>query len=179
MNGYNLLAIVRYQKPGREMSWSIVNFSGGEIIRLAVDIEKAGKLFYEKAAAVVDDQEVKDVLTYLAGEEEKHVSDFQTLGKGLKEDVVYNESYPGEYGDYLKSLIDSHVFNEHNVNDLVRDIKAPREALAIAFRFEKDSIVIFQEFSNVVDANGKVMIDALIAQEKEHIRKIADVARAL
>jgi len=159
------------------MSWSILSFSGGEIIRLAVQIEKAGKLFYEKAAAGVDHADVRDVLNYLATEEEKHVSDFQALGKGLEEDVVYNESYPGEYGDYLKSLIDTHIFNENNVDDLVRGIKAPREALAIAFRFEKDSIVIFQEFRHVVDKNGKAMIDALIEQEKEHIRKIADVAR--
>ena len=159
------------------MSWSIISFSGQEMIKLAVQIEKAGQAFYEKAALKVDDCEVKSVLSYLAGEEEKHISDFQNLGEHLTEDINIDESYVGEYGDYLKSIIDSHIFNLDNVDNLVNGIKAPREALAIAFRFEKDSIVIFQEFSHVIDKAGKPVIEELIKQEKEHIKKIADVSR--
>ena len=159
------------------MSWSIVSFTGQEIIRLAVDIEKEGRSFSEKAALKVDDAEVRKVLGYLAGEEEKHIADFQKVGAGLTEDVNIDESYVGEYGEYLKSIIDSHIFNQNNVDDLVAGIKVPREALAIALRFEQDSIVIFQEFSNVVDKAGKATIDELIRQEKEHIRRIADVSR--
>lgn len=159
------------------MAWSIVNFSGEEIVKLAVEIEKSGKIFYEKALAKVDDHDAKTTFINLAEEEAAHISDFQKLGAALKGSITPEESYPGEYGDYLKSIIDSHVFNQNNVADLVKDIKTFREALAIAFRFEKDSIMIFQEFSKVVDENGKKIVDELIRQEKEHIKKLTQLYR--
>ncbi|MFZ5595620.1 MAG: ferritin-like domain-containing protein [Bacillota bacterium] len=157
------------------MSWSIINFTGEELVRLAVEIEKAGKLFYDKAVKLADDADARAMLIYLAGEEEKHIADFEKLGERLKKEVVPNESYIGEYGDYLKSIIDSHVFNLNNVEDLVKDIKTFREALAIAFRFEKDSIMIFQEFQNAVEETGKEVIAMLIDEEKEHLKKIANL----
>ncbi|MHB8917014.1 MAG: hypothetical protein ACYC4H_03255 [Desulfocucumaceae bacterium] len=40
------------------MAWSILKFSGEEIIELATDIEKAGKAFYDKAAREVSDPEL-------------------------------------------------------------------------------------------------------------------------
>ncbi len=159
------------------MTWSILKFTGEEIIELAVKIEKAGKDFYEKAVAKVDDADAKIMFGYLAREEESHICVFEDIGAKLAKEVVPNESYVGEYGDYLKSIIDSHVFNQNNVDELVRDIKTFREALAIAFRFEKDSIIIFQEFLNAVDSTGKEIIEKLIAEEKEHIKKISKLNR--
>jgi rubrerythrin len=159
------------------MAWSIVNFSGEEIIKLAVEIEKAGKIFYQKALTRVDDHDAKTTFISLAEEEAGHISDFQKLGEALTGNVTPEESYPGEYGDYLKSIIDTHVFNRNNVEDLVKDIKTFREALAIAFSFEKDSIMIFQEFGKVVDENGKKVIAELIRQEKEHIKKLTQLYR--
>ena len=159
------------------MTWSILKFTGEEIIDLAVKIEKAGKTFYEKALNKVDDADAREMFSYLAREEEKHISAFEKLGAKLAKEVVPNESYVGEYGDYLKSIIDTHVFNQNNVDDLVKDIKTFREALAIAFRFEKDSIIIFQEFWNTVDSTGKEIIGELIAEEKEHIKKISKLNR--
>ncbi len=159
------------------MSWSILNFTGEEIVNLAVEIEKNGRHFYEKALAKVDDPEAKRTFIYLAEEEARHIDDFKKLGESLARDVVPNESYVGEYGEYIKAIIDSHVFNLNNVQDLVDGIKTFREALAIAFRFEKDSIMIFQEFKNVVDESGKEIIENLIQQEKEHISRLTQIYR--
>ncbi|KJS14921.1 MAG: rubrerythrin [Peptococcaceae bacterium BRH_c4b] len=159
------------------MAWSILKFTGDEIVKLAVEIEKNGRLFYEKALAKVDDPDAKRTFIYLAEEEARHVKDFEKLGESLARDVVPNESYVGEYRDYIKSIIDSHVFNLHKVKDLVDGIQTFREALAIAFRFEKDSIMIFQEFKNMVDDTGKDIIEKLIQQEKEHISKLTQIYR--
>ncbi len=155
------------------MVWSILKFSGDEIIRLAIDIEKAGKAFYEAAAQMVTDSEIKALFKALAGEEDKHISDFQALGANFKNDITPNESYAGEYGDYLKAIIDNHVFNINNVESLIKDVVVAREALAVALRFEKDSILIFQEFLNGVDESGREAVQGLIEQEKAHIRMLA------
>jgi rubrerythrin len=155
------------------MSWSILNFTGEEIIELATEIEKAGKTFYEAAAKKVDNAEAGALFKALGNEEDKHIKDFQALKSNLDTSFSPEESYQGEYREYLKAIVDNHVFNLKNVEELVKDVVVAREALAVALRFEKDSILIFQEFMNVVDDKGKGIVQNLIDQEKEHIRLLA------
>jgi len=155
------------------MAWSITKFNAEEIIGLAVEIEKQGQKFYEIAAAQVEDAEVKKIFELLVGEEKQHIADFESLGAQLPSDFVPNESYVGEYGDYIKALIDNHVFNHNNIEKFIPGISVAREALAVAFRFEKDSILIFQELYKVVDDAGKEVLGKLIEQEKQHIKKLA------
>ncbi|MCL2336125.1 MAG: ferritin family protein [Firmicutes bacterium] len=155
------------------MAWDITKFNGEEIVRLAVGIEKEGQKFYELAAARVEDDEVKKIFQLLAGEEKQHIIDFEGLGAKLPKEFTPNESYVGEYGDYIKTLIDNHIFNNNNVEKLVPSVSVAREALAVAFRFEKDSILIFQELYNLVDDSGKEVLAKLINQEKQHIKKLA------
>ncbi|MFZ5642622.1 MAG: ferritin-like domain-containing protein [Bacillota bacterium] len=151
------------------MAWSILTFTGKEIIELATEIEKAGKAFYEAASRKVEDPEVSALFKALGNEEEKHIGDFRALEKYLDGGFDPEESYPGEYRDYLKAIIDNHVFNINNVESLVKNVVVAREALAVALRFEKDSILIFQEFLKVVDESGRDIVQKLIDQEKEHI----------
>ncbi|MGC7873186.1 ferritin-like domain-containing protein [Desulfosporosinus sp. SYSU MS00001] len=154
------------------MSWSIVNFTGEEIIKLALEMEKSGKEFYEKALSYAQDLQVKEVLVYLAKEEEKHLKDFEKLGERLSKEFMPNESYAGEYGDYLKSIVNNHIFNLNNVEDLVKGVKTDLDILHFAQSFEKDSIMIFQEFENFVNNAGKDTVKDLVNEEKEHIKKI-------
>lgn len=155
------------------MAWSILKFSGEEIIDLAVEIERAGKSFYDAASKKVEDPEISALFKSLGREEEKHIGDFQALGQKLSKDFAPNESYVGEYGDYIKAIIENHVFNVNNVETLVGNVEVAREALAVALRFEKDSILIFQEFLNVVDDSGREIVNDLIEQEKKHIGMLA------
>lgn len=154
------------------MAWSIVDFTGEEIIKLALEMEKTGKEFYEKAAVFAEDVQLQEILGYLAKEEEKHLRDFQKLGETMAKEFVPNESYAGEYGDYLKSIVSNHVFNVNKVEDLVKGIKTDRDILQFALSFEKDSIMIFQEFGNFVKKTGNDLITELINEEKGHIKKI-------
>jgi len=158
------------------MAWSMINFSGEEIVKLAVSIEQQGQKFYEIAVDKIDDPAVKVMFTYLAGEEKQHISDFEALGVGLGREFIPNESYTNEYSDYMHALIDNHVFNHDNIEKMAAGITAAKEALDLALRFEKDSILIFQELYNVVDASGKDIIGKLIEQEKQHIRQLATSA---
>ncbi|KAF1085728.1 Rubrerythrin [Sporotomaculum syntrophicum] len=155
------------------MAWSVINFSGEEIVKLAVAVEQQGQKFYEIAVDKVGDPEIKEMFTALASEEKQHIIDFEALGIGLGQEFVPNESYVNEYSNYMHALIDNHVFNHDNVDKLAAGVTTVREALAVAMQFEKDSILIFQELYNVVDASGKDIIGKIIDQEKQHIRKIA------
>ncbi len=155
------------------MGWSISRFSGEEILEIALQMEESGKLFYERALDYAESAALKEMLIYLAEEETKHLEAFRQLGEQLNYYFAPNERYAGEYGDYVKSLVNSHIFKISAAEDLVKAIKNDRDILHFALRFEKDSIGIFQEFKNAANKAGAELIEQLIDEEKKHIRKIA------
>lgn len=155
------------------MSWSILNFSGEEIIEIALQMEESGMLFYEKACSIAKGDKLKDTLIYLAQEEKKHLQEFDKLSENLKHQFVPNERYVGEYGDYVKSLVNSHIFKLTEVEDLIKGIKDDQDILRFAIGFEKDSIAIFQEFKNAANKAGADILEKLIHEERGHIMAIS------
>lgn len=154
------------------MGWTTIKFSGEEIIEIAVQMEESGKLFYEKAISLAEGDKLKEVLTYLAQEEAKHVQDFSKLGESINYSFLPNESYPGEYEDYVRSLVNSHIFKLTEVEDLIKGIKNNKDILRIAISFEKDSIVFFQELKNMGNKAASEVLEKLIDEERGHIKKI-------
>jgi rubrerythrin len=155
------------------MGWSIMKFSGEEILEIALQMEESGKEFYEKALPYAESAKLKEMLTYLAEEETKHMQTFRKLGEQLVYYFEPKEKYVGEYGDYVKSLVNSHIFKISEAEDLVKAVKNDQDIVQFALRFEKDSIAIFQEFKNMANKAGAEMIEQLIDEERNHIRKIA------
>lgn len=161
------------------MAWGLTSYTAEEIIDLAVAIEEEGREFYDKALQFAKGYKLKEALVYLAREEMKHAETFRKLGDQLKKEFVPNESYEGEYEDYLKSIVNSRSFNVKKAEEAVRDLKSDKEILNFALGFEKDSILIFNEFKAFVNDEGKKVIEKLIEEEKGHIRKIVAVFREL
>ncbi|NLO20420.1 MAG: ferritin family protein [Syntrophomonadaceae bacterium] len=159
------------------MGWSITKFSGEEIIEIAIQMEESGKLFYEKAKSLAEGDNLKDVLTYLAQEEEKHVQDFSKLGQSINYSFLPNEKYPGEYEEYVRSLVNSHIFKLTEVDDLIKGIKNDKDILQMAISFEKDSIVFFQELKNMGNKTASGMLEKLIDEERGHIKKIVAILK--
>ncbi len=161
------------------MAWSLTNYTGEEIVNLAVAIEKEGKEFYDSALAYAKGYKLKEALVYLAREEQKHIAVFQKIGDKLVKSFTPNESYEGEYEDYLKSIVNSRSFNTTKVADMVKNLHTDKDILNFALSFEKDSILIFDEFKAFVNDEGKQIIRELIEEEKGHIRKIVKVFNEL
>lgn len=161
------------------MGWSLTNFSGDEIIEIALQMEESGKLFYEKALSYAEDGSVQETLKYLAQAETQHMHKFTQLGEELGHQFYPNERYVGEYGDYVKSLVNSHIFKISEVEDIISGIKNDQDILRIAIGFEKDSIVIFQEFKNAVNQAGAETLEKLINEEREHIKIISTLFKKI
>ncbi len=155
------------------MGWSILNFTGDEIIEIALQMEESGKLFYERAQDYAKEAKLKDMLVYLAKEEDQHIQAFTKLGEQLSRQFVPNERYLGEYADYVKSLVNSHIFKLSEVEDLVTSIKTDQDIVRFAIGFEKDSIIIFQEFKNAANKEGAEVLEKLIDEERNHIKLIS------
>ncbi|MGI6429337.1 MAG: ferritin-like domain-containing protein [Syntrophomonadaceae bacterium] len=159
------------------MGWSITQFRGEEIIEIALQMEESGKLFYEKASQVVADARLQEVLIFLAQEEDKHIQDFTKLGEKLNYNFLPADTYAGEYEDYVRSLVSSHIFNINQVEDLVKEAKSDKDILQLALSFEKDSIILFQEFKNMGNQAAQEIIEELINEERGHIKKIGTMLR--
>jgi rubrerythrin len=148
-------------------------FKGMDVLTFAVEIEKNGKKFYENVAQNSDDPKVKEIFSWLKDQEEQHVLDFEKL---LDKVNYYqpNETYSGEYMEYVKALVDNHVFHTGvDAKALAETVKSRKDALELGLKFEKDSILFFTELKNVVAPRDHGVIEDLITQEREHIRVLA------
>lgn len=150
-------------------------FNGMDVITFAVEIEKNGREFYGAVAGKTQDPGVKDIFLKLKGQEEQHIKDFEQLLEKTT-DHQAQETYDGEYLEYVKALVDNHVFNPGaDINELAERVKTKEEAIDLALRFEKDSIIFFAELKNVIALQSKEIIEELINQERGHIRLLSQL----
>lgn len=152
-------------------------FKGLDVISFAIEIEKNGKEFYETVAGIIDDPDVKEIFFKLKEQEENHIVDFEKLLVNINE-YQPQETYSGEYLDYAKALADNHVFNLNaDIKAIAKTVKNKVDAIEIALKFEKDSILFFAELKHVVAPDSHKVIDELIAQEREHIRVLSELKK--
>ena len=147
-------------------------YSGQEIIEIAVRIEENGFAFYTNAAKMMKEPgDVKNLFPDLAEMEVHHTNVFQELASHFEaEKFEYNED---ESADYITHLADSHIFGKTDAGaDLAKTIKTPKEALEIAYKFENDSVVFYEELLKRTSADAKKLIFQIIEEEKEHAAEI-------
>jgi rubrerythrin len=137
-----------------------VFFSGSELLEIAIGIERNGMAFYQALADKTGKSDVKDIYTYLAGEEKKHMDTFQGMSDSLGQ-VKPQETYTEEYMLYLKSLVDSVVFsNVTEARQKAGKVSNEIEAVDIGIQAEKDSILFYIELQNLVrERDSKVVLN--------------------
>lgn len=159
------------------MMWKI--FQASEIVEFAIKIEQNGYAFYAGVESLISDSSVKELIIHLKNEELAHEKTFRELLSDLTPANV-RETYPGEYEEYLKALVDNHVFAADNSGEkALAMVKNEIDALNIAMGFEKDTILFFQELRDLVSEKDQSTIDRLIDEEKSHLRKLAIVKAEL
>ncbi len=155
-------------------------FSGEEIIGMAVKTEETGYAFYQQAGENASTKKLKDLFGFLAKEELKHKETFL----GLKD--VIGEKAQGvpvdwdELSLYIKAMTDSSLFlgGDKNINLAVK-ASNEKETVDFAMKFEKDTLLFFYELKDLVKTVNKPVIEKIISEEKEHIKKLAEMKKAL
>ena len=150
-------------------------FAGSEIVRMGVEIEKNGRDFYNTLVNKTRDSKIKGIFEHLALEEEKHISVFEQILK-LLENYEPAEVYPGEYFAYMKVLAGEHVFTQKNTGAEVANKAADdKAAVDLGIEFEKDSIIFYEGMKKVVSDHEHDIVNGLIAQEQNHLRKLVEL----
>jgi len=148
-----------------------VTFDASEIYQFAIRIEENGERFYRKVAESVSENDMKELFTFLAGEEVTHRRFFeQTVGS--LQPYQPEESFPDEYFSYLRAYADQIVFPPEAERELAGK-KGVGAALEFGIRRELDSIAYYREMMNFIPPDQRKMILTIIEQERNHFVRLS------
>lgn len=150
-----------------------VAYSVPEIVAMAVETEKGGKLFYETVAGQSKDDNLKNLFAYLADQENQHIRVFEDIARNVK---VPQDETPVNWEEvvpYLKAVTDSRYFlGRDKALRLAKEATTTEQAVKLALAFEKETLVFYLEALDMVPAINRPAVDALIREERAHVRKL-------
>jgi rubrerythrin len=144
-----------------------------DILEVAVRIERNGVEFYKKLYDATKSSEAKEVFSFLAAEEEKHVGIFREM---LDEIESYSPrlKYPGEYELYLDGIAARAVAVYQEAMDAL-SAGDFYQAINIGIDLEMESIVFYAELKERLGTEPTKMLDAVIQEEKSHLSKLEGI----
>jgi rubrerythrin len=147
-------------------------FTLGEIIDLAIQIEKNGEKSYRKAQDEVSDVSVSSMLKWLADDEAEHEKWFENMKKEIDEKV--EDPRLEEMGkEILTSVLGEQAFSMDDADfNKIDNITA---LLELSLEFERDTILFYEMIKDFID-DSKVMagIDKIIEEENKHVKKLEE-----
>jgi rubrerythrin len=150
-----------------------------EIVEIGIEKEKKRRDFYALAADHFEDNsDLKELFVKLRDWEADHIRKFneirdQIAGGG------YAEDYPGEMEGYMKSLVDSDLYDDINPDDFAESVRTPKEALNRGITFEKDAILFFSGLLKFLDEKSRDIVDKLVREEKQHMLYLAEMKKEI
>ena len=141
------------------------SFTVKEIIEYAITIEKESFAFYTQASKIIENPEVKKLVTLLAEEEVSHQNRLLALIKEQKINAA-------ELTKQIKpdtALLEKIVHTPIIVSDSVT-----ADILKIALKREKNTEQIYRMLTSLsdIDSNISRIFEQLCLQEQGHVKKI-------
>jgi len=154
-------------------------FKVAEVVQMAIDEEHNGKLFYEALAECAQSPFLKEAARRLAIQEEGHERAFTALRDRLGV-PAQRETYPGEYADYMRALLEGKTFpNEAAAVKLAQKAGGDLQAVATALLFEKNTLLFLSEMKGLVSERDAAMVDELIGEERQHLVDLTNIRTML
>ncbi len=150
-----------------ELFKSVINVETA--LETAVSLEKAGRDFYKKKLNITDDPGLRDILSFLASEDENHLATYTAI---LREVTGKNKDQQLEFSDehrmYVNMLVSEIIiWLKEEIPETVDQITK------ISINLEKNTLLFFQEIKLLLTGSDYDTVDAICREEKNHILKIA------
>ena len=147
-------------------------FTLGEIIDLAIRIEKNGEEIYRKAQEEVSNPSLAAMLKWLADEEVEHEKWFTRLKEKTETGAVDPKLeemgmaiLQGVLGDQAFSIKDADFSKIEDVNSL----------LELSIEFEKDTVLFYEMLGAFIDDEEILsQLDKIIEEEKRHAQLLEE-----
>lgn len=151
-----------------------VIFSAREIAETAVEKEKKRKGFYARVFELSTQNNMKDLFQFLMEEEDRHIEAFAQIRDNLQGEL-HTEEYSADMEAYMDSIVDDRLYSDIDSTEFVQKAIDTKKVFSLAIGFEKDAILYFREFLPFLTKPDQKIVNELIEQEKNHIRKLADM----
>jgi len=154
-------------------------FQVSEIVQMAVDEEHNGYYFYKTLAECADHPGLREMAETLAVQERGHEKAFIALRDELGVSAP-NESYPGEYADYMAVLVNGKTFpDEEGAIRLAKESGGDAGAVDTAILFEKNTLLFLGEMRKLVASRYQEKVDILIDEERQHLVDLSHIRKEL
>jgi rubrerythrin len=154
-------------------------FSPGELINIAIGIERSGITFYDIMARTTDNEMARDIFEEFVTMEREHLHLFQDMLVEMGNEQP-PETSTSEYSGYLQALIDDAVFtNDAIMSEMVTQADSDIKALEVGISAEKDSILFYHELKDIMPGRAIPTLARIIAAEKSHLQQLTALKKKL
>jgi rubrerythrin len=154
-------------------------FSGGDLVNIAIDIERRGIMFYDIMAKSTDNEDARAVFEGLVEMEREHIRIFEDM-LGEADTHQPKDASSGGYSDYLQALVDEAVFSDDMItSEMATQADSDVKALELGIAAEKDSILFYYEMRDIMPRGAVPLINRIIAEEKSHLQQLSDIKKKL
>lgn len=153
-------------------------FSASEVFQFAIKIEEDGENFYNEAANNTENEDIKNMFIYLAGQEVEHKEFFSEILSGI-EDYKPEDNYPDEYFIYIKAYADKMIFSAEKQRAQISGMNDLKGVLDFAAQRELDTILYYQEIKGIANSSQRGHIDKIIQEERKHFLEISKIKNVL
>ena len=155
------------------------NYNPGEILKIAVEVEKNGKDLYALLELKSQDPQARQIWAYLKQQEEAHQKIFQEMLSRQK-DYLIVEFSPGEHGSYLRAIASEYVFTQDLIKKHMREeFSSDIEAVNFGISIEKISILTYSALRDYIKKDKLSVLDKIIDEEKSHLAKLKGLKRTI
>ncbi|MCP4683990.1 MAG: ferritin family protein [bacterium] len=134
------------------------------IVEFAMQMERDGQLFYEKAAAAAPQPEMKEIFLYLAREEERHFAFFKSMHEGDTQAAI--KVLAGNSMAETKNVF-VHLIEENGDTTFGDDA---RQAWAEALKIEEKAVKLYsEEAEKEKSPERKDLLQRIAEEERTHV----------
>jgi rubrerythrin len=149
-------------------------FRAADVTELAMELEKSGEAFYRAVAKKAPSPKVQALFEDLAEQEVIHYRIFSRLFQTAQGKPFMTDQEWDMYQDYLEGTVRSAFFEgADKALSVAEQVKDEKEALHMAIRFEKETMLFFHDLYDTVPEEEKETISQVIDEEKRHVRRLA------
>lgn len=153
-------------------------FSINEIVELAVQIEKKGYTFYNKALERKGlNSNSAELLQKLRDDEIVHEQTFKRMRTELNREEITLSGDWQEVSNYLRTISDSHIFSKPDAAiELAISANDEKELIENAIQFEKDTLLFFNSIYKKIEGRiVRKILKKIIKEEVHHLKKLKNI----
>ena len=147
--------------------------TGDEIIEIAVRLEERGEAFYRAVAEKATAADVVELFQELAVQEQYHRRAFQQMGQDVVQLALSDEQWD-QFQAYTGALLQQSFFDRPDgALSQAAEAEGERQAVQAALGFEEETLAFFRQLRNVVRGVEQQVVDRIIREEEQHMRRLS------